>query len=200
MYSLYDVKTQIPSFVYITTASLNDINFLHFILYERSSYYIFDRGSYDFERLYRIQMVEAYFVPEQRRNSNSTGCTRVRLIKNAAKMRPNRNFTNYKSYSRYPEKLRRIKYNDIETNVEFVFLTNNFELSVVEIAILYKNLWLVELFFKWLKKHLKIKKLLETYTKHGDDLTLLCNYLQLFGRNHWEELKINRSTYETLQL
>jgi len=158
MHTLYDIKTQIPSFIYITPAIVNDINAMDHISYERGSYYIFDRGYNDFERLYQIKNLEAYFVL---RAKDRLGFNRIysrkadKLI--GIKYDQIGVFAVARSFSRYPEKIRRIKYYDSETEVEFVFLTNNFELTAIEIAILYKNRWQVELFFKWIKQHLKVK-------------------------------------------
>ena len=201
MHTLYDVKTQIPSFIYISTASVNDVNAMDFIPYERGSYYIFDRGYNDFERLYRIQMLEANFVLRAKDNLKFSRMYSNKVDKNnGVKCDQVGTFTNQTSYNRYPEKLRRIKYYDIETNVEFVFLTNNFELSAYEIAILYKNRWQVELFFKWIKQHLKVKNFWG-YTPNAVKTQLYCAIISyclvaIIGK----ELKIDRSTYEILQI
>ncbi len=201
MHTLYDVKTQIPSFVYITTASVNDVNAMDQIPYEKGSYYIFDRGYNDFERLYRIQKLEAYFVLRARDNLKFNRMYSQKVDKNAGvKCDQTGTFTNQKSFIRYPEKLRRIKYYDSETDVEFVFLTNNFELSAIEIAILYKNRWMVELFFKWIKQHLKVK-CFWGHTPNAVKTQLYCAIIAyclvaIIGK----ELKVNRSTYEILQI
>lgn len=201
MHTLYDVKTQIPSFVYITTASVNDVNAMDQILYEKGSYYIFDRGYNDFERLYRIQMTEAYFVLRAKDNLRFNRMYSRKVDKDVGvKYDQIGTFTNQKSFSRYPQKLRRIKYYDSQTDVEFVFLTNNFELSAIEIAILYKNRWLVELFFKWIKQHLKVK-CFWGHTQNAVKTQLYCAIIAyclvaIIGK----ELKIGRSTYEILQI
>ncbi len=201
MHTLYDVKTHIPSFVYITAASVNDVNAMDHIPYERSSYYIFDRGYNDFERLYRIQKFEAYFVLRAKDNLKFKRIYSKRVDKSTGvKCDQTGIFTNQKSFSRYPGKLRRIKYYDCETNVEFVFLTNNFELSAVEIAVLYKNRWQVELFFKWIKQHLKVKSFWG-HTPNAVKTQLYCAIITyclmaIIGK----ELKVNRSTYEILQI
>jgi hypothetical protein len=201
MHTLYDVKTQIPSFVHITTASVNDINAMDKIQYEKGSYYIFDRAYNDFERLYRIEKFEAWFVVRAKDNlkfnrmysnpiDQSTGvkCDQTGV------------FLHQKSYSRYPQKLRRIKYFDSETGIEFVFLTNNFELSAMEIAMLYKNRWQVELFFKWIKQHLKVK----SFWGHSINAVKTQLYCAIITyclvAIVSKELKINRSTYEILQI
>ena len=201
MHTLYDVKTQIPSFIYITTASVNDVNAMDHIPYERGSYYIFDRGYNDFERLHRIQKIEAYFVLRARGNLKFKRMYSKTVDKEVGvKCDQIGTFTNQKSFNRYPVKLRRIKYYDHETNVEFVFLTNNFELSAVEIAILYRNRWQVELFFKWIKQHLKIKSFWG-HTPNAVKTQLYCAIIAyclvaIVGK----ELKISRSTYEILQI
>lgn len=201
MHTLYDVKTQIPSFIYITAASVNDVNAMDHIPYERGSYYIFDRGYNDFERLYRIHKIEAYFVLRARDNLKFSRMYSNKVDKETGvKCDQIGTFTNQKSFGRYPEKLRRIKYYDSETNVEFVFLINNFELSAIEIAILYKNRWQVELFFKWIKQHLKVKSFWG-YTPNAVKTQLYCAIIAyclvaIVGK----ELKIDRSTYEILQI
>jgi hypothetical protein len=201
MHTLYDIKTQIPSFIYITTASVNDVNEMDHIPYEKGSYYIFDRGYNDFERLYRIHKIEAYFVLRARDNLKFNRMYSKKVNKKTGvKCDQTGTFTNQKSYSRYPEKLRRIKYYDCETKVEFVFLTNNFELTAIEIAILYKNRWQVELFFKWIKQHLKVKSFWG-YTPNAVKTQLYCAIIAyclvaIVGK----ELKIDRSTYEILQI
>ena len=201
MHTLYDVRTQIPSFVYITTASVNDVNAMDQIPYEKGSYYIFDRGYNDFERLYRIQMTEAYFVLRAKDNLRFNRMYSQKVDKDAGvKCDQTGTFKNQTSFSRYPQKLRRIKYYDSQTDVEFVFLTNNFELSAIEITILYKNRWLVELFFKWIKQHLKVK-CFWGHTPNAVKTQLYCAIIAyclvaIIGK----ELKISRSTYEILQI
>ncbi len=201
MHTLYDVKTRIPSFVYITAASVNDVNAMDQIPYERGSYYIFDRGYNDFERLYRIQMTGSYFVLRAKGNLKFNRMYSKPVDKEAGvKCDQRGTFTNQRSLSRYPEKLRRVKYHDRETDVEFVFLTNNFELSAIEIAILYKNRWQVELFFKWIKQHLKVKSFWG-HTPNAVKTQLYCAIIAyclvaIVGK----ELKIDRSTYEILQI
>lgn len=201
MHTLYDVKTQIPSFIYISTAIVNDINAMDHIPYERGSYYIFDRGYNDFERLYRIKNLEANFVVRAR---DKLGFNRIYSRKadkrTGIKYDQIGVFAVTRSFSRYPEKIRRIKYYDTETEVEFVFLTNNFELTAIEIATLYKNRWQVELFFKWIKQHLKVKSFWG-HTQNAVKTQLYCAIIAyclvaIVGK----ELKIQRTTYEILQI
>ena len=201
MHTLYDVKTQIPSFIYITPASVNDVKAMDQIPYERGSYYIFDRGYNDFERLYRISKLEAYFVLRARDNLNFDRRYSQKVDKQSGlKYDQIGVFAAPRSRSRYPEKIRRIKYYDSETEVEFVFLTNNFELTATEIAVLYKNRWQVELFFKWIKQHLKVKTFWG-HTPNAVKTQLYCAIIAyclvaIVGK----ELRIDRPIYEILQI
>lgn len=201
MHTLYDVKTQIPSFIYITPATVNDVKAMDQIPYERGSYYIFDRGYNDFERLYRINKMEAFFVLRARDNLNFDRMYSKKTDKQSGvKYDQIGVFSAPRSRSRYPEKIRRIKYYDSETEVEFVFLTNNFELTATEIAILYKNRWQVELFFKWIKQHLKVKTFWG-HTPNAVKTQLYCAIIAyclvaIVGK----ELRINRPIYEILQI
>ena len=201
MHTLYDVKTQIPSFIYITPASVNDVKAMDQIPYERGSYYIFDRGYNDFERLYRINKLEAYFVLRARDNLNFDRRYSQKVDKQSGvKYDQIGVFAASRSRSRYPEKIRRIKYYDSETEVEFVFLTNNFELTATEIAVLYKNRWQVELFFKLIKQHLKVKTFWG-HTPNAVKTQLYCAIIAyclvaIVGK----ELRIDRPIYEILQI
>jgi len=201
MHMLYDVKTQIPSFIYITPATVNDVNAMDQIPYERGSYYIFDRGYNDFERLYRINKLEAFFVLRARDNLNFDRMYSKKTDKQSGvKYGQIGVFAAPRSHSRYPEKIRRIKYYDSETEVEFVFLTNNFELTATEIAVLYKNRWQVELFFKWIKQHLKVKTFWG-HTPNAVKTQLYCAIIAyclvaIVGK----ELRIDRPIYEILQI
>lgn len=201
MHTLYDVKTQIPSFVYITPASIPDVSTMSQIPCEKGSYYIFDRGYSGFEQLYRIHKMEAFFVLRAKENYQFNRMySRNTDQQEGVKYDQIGVFKVRKSRSRYPEKLRRIKYYDRETNIEFVFLTNNMELSATEIALLYKNRWQVELFFKWIKQHLKVNSFWG-HTPNAVKTQLYCAIITyclvaIIGK----ELKIDRSIYEILQI
>lgn len=201
MHTLYDVKTQIPSFIHITTASVNDIQAMDQIQYEKASYYIFDRGYNDFERLFQINLLHAWFIVRAKDNLKFTRRYSNKADKGRGiKCDQTGVFTHQRSYARYPQKLRRIKYKDIETGLEFVFLTNNFILSAFEIAILYKNRWQVELFFKWIKQHLKIKSFWG-HTLNAVKTQIYCAIITYcLVAIIRKELKIERSNYEILQI
>ena len=158
LHTQLDLKTAIPEFIYFSTASLHDVNALDFIFFETNSFYIMDRGYIDYKRLYRIHVCNAFYIIRAKENMNSrrvksnpcdktTGvlCDQLVLL------------NNHYAVIDYPEKIRRIKFRDKETGKTFVFLTNNFHLKATEVAQLYKHRWKIELFFKWIKQHLKIK-------------------------------------------
>jgi hypothetical protein len=158
LHTLLDLRGNIPSFVSITDAKTHDVNILDELLPEPGSIYVMDRAYLDFERLHRLHTDLAYFILRAKSNTQlrrlysapvdrSTGviCDQtVRLVVE-------------KSANAFPDKLRRVKYLDPETEKRFVFLTNNFTLEPIIIAELYRCRWQVELFFKWIKQHLRIK-------------------------------------------
>ena len=155
---LYDLESQVPAFFHISTATVYDSKAMKAIPYESGFYYIFDRGYNAFKELFKIHQHESFFVVRAKKNLQYKCCKwRRRLPKNIL-TNAVIEFTEYNSYRKYPEKLRLVKFYDEEQGREFAFLTNAFHLTAPEIANLYKNRWQIELFFKWLKQHLKIKK------------------------------------------
>ena len=141
----------------VTPASTNDIKAMEHIPYEKGSFYIFDRGYNSFADLYRIHRLEAYFIFRARDNLKFKRICSRYCDKKGVKCDQIGMFTTGKSPMLYPEKLRKIRYYDAETDREFIFLTNNLSLSANEIALLYKNGWQIELFFRWIKQHVKVK-------------------------------------------
>jgi len=158
MHTLLDLHGNIPSFIEITEGVLHDVNILDIMVPEPGSFYIMDRGYLDFERLYIFTQLFAFFVTRTKKNSKfrriySHPVDRtdgLRYDQTIMLVTP-------KSLAGYPEKLRRVKYFDAEREKQFVFLTNNFVLPALTIAKLYKCRWQIELFFKWIKQHLRIK-------------------------------------------
>lgn len=201
LHTLYDVTTQIPAFVHITAATVNDVNAMDIIPYEAGAYYVFDRGYVDYGRLYAITQMKAYFVVRAKSNlkfrrmySNKVDKAAGVLCDQTGKL------TGFYPSKDYPEKLRRIKFHDQEHQRTFVFLTNNTELTANEIALLYKNRWQVELFFKWIKQHLKIKSFWGT-SENAVKIQVyaaIISYCLVSIVGH--DLKIDRSTYEILQV
>ena len=159
MHTLLDLRGSIPSMIWITDGKVHDVNILDELIPEPGSFYIMDRAYIDFFRLYSLHQCSAFFVTTAKSNfqfkriyshkvDKSTGLRCDQTIR----------LTGPKSSQFYPEKLRRISYVDKETLNRYVFLTNNFVLSALVIATLYKCRWQIELFFKWIKQHLRIKK------------------------------------------
>jgi len=201
LHTLYDITTQIPAFIHITEATVNDVNAMDVIPYEAEAYYVFDRGYIDFTRMYRIALHEAYFVVRAKSNlkfnrmySGKVDKTTGVLCDQIGKL------SGVQTSKQYPEKIRRIKFYDAETTRTFVFLTNNMDLTALQIALLYKNRWQVELFFKWIKQHLKIKSFWGT----SENAVRIQVYSAIIAyclvAIVGAELKNERSTYEILQI
>jgi hypothetical protein len=201
LHTLYDVVTQIPSFVHITAATVHDVNAMDVIPYEVGAYYVFDRGYVDYTRLYKINKLNAFFVVRAKSNLKFARMYSAKVDKSTGVMCDQiGKLTGFYVSKQYPEKLRKVKFHDEETDRTFIFLTNNFELTALEIALLYKNRWQVELFFKWIKQHLKIKSFWGT-TENAVRIQIysaIISYCLVAIIGH--DLKIDRSTYEILQV
>ena len=197
---LYDLETHVPSFYHITTASVHDSKAMSAIPYESGSYYVFDRGYNAFAELFRINRLESFFVVRAKQN------LKFKCVKWKRRMPENVlgdaeiEFAEEASFKKYPEKLRLVRFHDNEQNRDFAFLTNDFSLPSLKVADLYRNRWQVELFFKWLKQHLKIKKfwgVTENAVRIQMSVAIITYCLVAVVRN---ELKLERSTYELLQI
>ena len=158
LHTLMDLRGSIPSFIYISDGKLHDVNVLDLLLPEPGAYYVMDRAYLDFERLFRLNQSLAFFITRARRRfrfhrryshpadkANGIQCDQTIVL------------SSFYPAKKYPEPLRRIRYLDPMTGKRLVFLTNNFELPAPMIAELYKARWRIELFFKWIKQHLRIK-------------------------------------------
>ena len=163
MHTLLDLRGPIPSFIHISDGKMGDVRVLDIMPPEPGAFYVMDRGYLDFARLHELHLAGAFFVTRAKSNfvwrrlysapvDRSAGlvCDQTVVL------------TGYASRNRYPEKFRRIKFNDPETGKALVFLTNNFTLPASTICALYKARWQVELFFKWTKQHLRIKRFFGT--------------------------------------
>ena len=197
---LYDLEAQVPAFYHITTASVYDSKAMPEIPYETGAYYVFDRGYNNFGELYRIQRMESFFVVRAKSNLQYR-CVRWkrRMPKNIL-TDAEIELTVYKSRKDYPENLRLVRYYDEEQDREFMFLTNAMDLTAQQIADLYKNRWQIELFFKWLKQHLKIKKFWGT-TENAVRIQIsaaITTYCLVAVVQH--DMQLKRSTYEVLQI
>jgi hypothetical protein len=153
-----DAKTSIPDFIHISDGKMHDVNVLDMITILPYSFYVMDRGYLDFSRLYRIHTADAYFLTRTKKNFDFERIYSAQVDKSTGiKCDQTIKLCGFYASQDYPVKMRRIKFYDIETDKTLVFLTNNFELKAVEIAMLYKHRWFIETFFKWIKQHLKIK-------------------------------------------
>jgi IS4 transposase len=201
LHTLLDITTQIPSFVHITTAKVHDVNAMDAIPYEVGAYYVFDRGYVDYTRLYKITQLDSYFVVRAKKNlrfkvetylpvNETTGILsdQIGVLKGD------------NAYKTYPVKLRKVAFYDKEMNRTFIYLTNNMELSPEQIALLYKNRWQIELFFKWIKQHLKIKSFWGTSENavRIQIYSAIIAYCLVAIVGH--DLQINRTTYDILQI
>ena len=158
MHTLLDLHGNIPTFIRVTSGDVHDVNIIDEIMPEPGAFYVMDRGYIDFQRLFVFTLSSAFFVVRtksnvllQRRYSH--------LVDKSTGVRSDQTvvLTSFASASAYPDALRRVSYLEVETNTRLKFLTNNFTLSALTIAQIYKQRWQVELFFKWIKQHLRIK-------------------------------------------
>ena len=202
LHELYDVKADIPAFSVITDASLHDSKVMDQIPYEKDSFYIFDRAYMVTKMLYLVEAKDAFFVVREKHemlfevvldknyNNPETGVMADQIIK----------FKGHKTKKQYPKELRRIVFYDKEGNRTFVFYTNNFNITAEQVALLYKYRWRVELFFKWLKQHLRVKEFYGT-TENAVKIqiyaaiTAYCLVVIV-----QEELKLEMDTYDVLRI
>jgi hypothetical protein len=163
IHTLLNLKGSIPTFIFVTPGSVHDVNMMDAVPIEADSVYTMDRAYLDFERLYNINQLSAYFVIPSKRN------TRLRRIYSGpadktigVQADQTVVFVGYKSRLAYPDPLRRVRYYDAERDKRLVFLTNNFLIPAKTVADIYRSRWQVELFFKWIKQHLRIKSFFGT--------------------------------------
>lgn len=196
-----DAKTSIPDFIHISDGKMHDVNVLDYITIIADSFYVLDRGYVDYERLYRIHKAEAYFITRTKKNMDFKRMYSAKVDKSTGvKCDQTIKLTGFYASKDYSEKLKRIKFYDTERGKILIFLTNNFELSALEISMLYKNRWFIELFFKWIKQHLKIKSFWgrsENAVKIQIWIAISVYVIVLIVK---KKLKIEQSIYEILQI
>jgi hypothetical protein len=158
LHTQLDLRTAIPEFIHITPASVHEVHALDVIRFEADSFYVVDRGYVDLKRLYKIHKKEAFFIT---RAKDKMSWRRVKTFPSdkAAGVMSDQSilWNNHYAAKDYPEKMRRIKFYDKTADKLLILLTNNFDIKAAEVATLYKHRWRIELFFKWIKQHLKIK-------------------------------------------
>jgi len=201
MHTLLDLHGNIPTFIRVTSGNVHDVNLLDEILPEAGAFYVMDRAYIDFQRLFIFTLSSAFFVVRtksnvllQRRYSHpvdqSTGvCSDQTVI-----------LTSFESASVYPDALRRVSYFDAETNKRLKFLTNNFVLPALTIAQIYKCRWQVELFFKWIKQHLRIKAFYGTSENAVKTQIWIAVSVYVLVAILRKRLELEASLYQTLQI
>jgi hypothetical protein len=201
LHTLLDLRGNIPTVVIITHGKVHEVNILDQLSFEAGAFYVMDRGYLDFARLYKLHLASAFFVTRakkrfdfQRRYSQpvnrATGviCDQIVTLVNPVPRKG------------YPEKLRRIRYFDVQTQKRLVFLTNNFSLPPLTIAQLYRSRWQVELFFKWIKQHLRIKKFYGTSMNALKTQIWIAISVYVLVAIVKKELQLEGSLYRMLQI
>jgi len=201
MHTLLDLHGSIPTFIRITDGKVHDVNILDEILPEAGAFYVMDRGYIDFERLYVFELSSAFFVVRTKENvllqrrysrpvDQSTGVRSDHTVI----------LTALDSAKAYPDPLRRVSYFDAETNQRLKFLTNNFALPARTIAQIYKCHWQVELFFKWIKQHLRIKAFYGTSENAVKTQIWIAVSVYVLVAILWKRLGLEASLYQILQV
>ena len=201
LHTLLDLRGNIPTFISITDGKVHDVNILDELIPEPGSIYVMDRGYLDFERLYRFHQNLAFFVSRKKIN---TGIRRIYSaeVDKATGVMSDQVVVLSGFYARksYPEKLRRVKYYDQENEQKLDFLTNNFAFPPLTIANLYKRRWQVELFFKWIKQHLRIKAFYGTSENAVKTQIWIAVSVYVLVAIIKKRLKIDQSLYTILQI
>ena len=201
MHTLLDLRGNIPTFIRITAGKVHDVNILDQIMPEAGAFYVMDRAYVDFQRLFFLTLSSAFFVVRtktnvllQRRYSHkidpSTGVRSDHTVI----------LTSFESASVYPDALRRVTYLDVEKKKRFKFLTNNFTLPAHVIAKIYKSRWAVELFFKWIKQHLRIKAFYGTSENAVKTQIWIAVSMYVLVAIVRKRLGLEASLYQTLQI
>lgn len=201
LHTLLDLRGNIPCFVHISSGKLHDVNALDHLLVEAGAFYVMDRGYIDFARLYRWQTGMAYFITRAKKNLQFR-VRQSRAIDKSTGLRCDQTIvlTGSTTAADYPQALRRIKYVDPDTSKRLVFLTNNFGLDALTIAKLYKCRWQVELFFKWIKQHLRIKTFFGTSDNAVKTQVWIAMSVYVLVAIVKKEYKLERSMTEILQI
>ena len=201
LHTLLDLRGNIPSFIFISDGKMHDVNILDQLLLEPGAFYVMDRGYIDFERLARLEDAGAFFVTRaksnlkaQRRYSRPVDRTSGLICDQTVVL------TGYYSRQGFQKPLRRIKFNDPQTGKRLVFLTNNFALDALTIAKLYKCRWQVELFFKWIKQHLRIKAFFGTSENAVKSQIWIAVSVYVLVAIVKKRLALAASLYEILQI
>jgi len=201
VHTLMNLQGSIPEFILVSTGKTHDVHILDHLAFQPGAFYVMDRAYLDYERLYAIHQSQSFFVTRAKRNTRfarrysneidpntSVQCDQIGMLEG------------FYSLKSYPEPLRRVRYYDEENNRRLFFLTNNMQLPAVTIAELYKSRWQIELFFKWIKQHLRIKKFFGTSANAVKSQIWIAISVYLLVAILKKELGIKRTLYEILQV
>jgi hypothetical protein len=201
LHTLLDLKGSIPCFIHVTSGKVHDVNVLDVLPLEAGSFYVMDRAYTDFERLYNFTKSMAFFITRAKTNLAFTRCN-YRQVDKTTGLRSDQTIRLKvaKSLRFYPDHLRYITYYDADTKKRFAFLTNNFTLDALTIALLYKCRWKIELFFKWIKQHLRIKAFFGTSENAVKTQIWIAVSIYLLVAIMKKDLNLPQSLYEILQI
>jgi len=201
LHTLLDLRGSIPTFLHISDGKLHDVNVLDILPIEAGAFYVMDRGYVDFTRLYAMHQAGAFFVTRAKQGMDARRVYSSATQRSTGVICDQRVMLNgFYSAKAYPEHLRRVRFKDPESGKTLVFLTNNTVLPALTIAALYKSRWQVELFFKWIKQHLRIKRFLGT-SENAVKTQIWCavaTYVLIAIVK--KELQLNASLYTCLQI
>ena len=199
-HTLLNLRGDIPEFIHVSDGKLHDVNILDILPIQAGAYYVMDRGYVDFHRLYRIDQTKATFVTRSKSNMQSKR-RYSRTVDKSIGLRSDQTIllTGIQTAKEYPDPIRRVSYWDKETDKRLIFITNNFALPAIVVALLYKLRWRVELFFRWIKQHLRIKAFYGTSANAVKTQLWIgiCTYLLVIILRR--ELGLTQSPYTILQ-
>lgn len=201
MHTMINLKGKIPDFILISAGKMHDVKAMDRIDWEPGSWYVMDRGYLDFERLYRIHQCQAWFVTRSKKNTQYKRIYSKKVDKSKGILCDQKvRLTGTNAIKDYPELIRRVKFIDGETGKRLVFLTNNMNVDAVTITQVYKNRWHVELFFKWIKQHLCVKRFFgrSDNAVRSQIWIAMCVYLLILKLK--KRLELDYSAYEILQI
>jgi len=201
LHTLLDLRGNIPTAVYVTSGGVNDVKLLDQLVLEAGAFYLLDRGYVDYRRLYLITQALAFFVTRAERNTRYRRCAQ-RWVDHSTGLRSDQTIrlTGPKSSRRYPAPLRRIHYFDAEKDLRLIFLSNNFQLQALIIAQLYRARWQVELFFRWIKQHLRIRVFYGTSQNAVKTQVWVAISIYVLVAILKKQLGLDRSLHEILQI
>ena len=201
LHTLLDLRGSIPTFIHISDGKMHDVRVLDLMPIEAGAFYVMDRGYLDFERLYGLGQQGAFYVTRAKHNMDARRVYSMPSDREQGVMCDQRIALNgFYACQRYPDQLRRIRYKDAETGKTLVFLTNHMTLPALTICALYKKRWQVELFFKWIKQHLRIKRFMGTSENAVKTQIWIAVATYVLIAIVKKELKLDVSLYTLLQI